>query len=122
MKAFKLLLNSLTLLLLLSFLAINAHAASPGVFVDSGQRLDSNLVNVRNSDVALGDLDGDGDLDAFVANDQSWSGQTGHPNQVWLNDGTGNFINSGQALGTLKSMSVALGDLDGDYKKIMSNF
>ena len=57
--------------------------------------------------VALGDLDCDGDLDAFVVN-------SGHPNIVWTNDGNGAFTNSGQALGASGSLSVALGDLDGD--------
>ena len=31
--------------------------------------------------VTLGDLDGDGDLDAFVTNNAN------QPNKVWLNDG-----------------------------------
>jgi hypothetical protein len=51
----------------------------------------------------LGDLDGDGDLDAFTV---------GTPNQVWLNDGTGTFTNTWQAPN--ESISVALGDVDGD--------
>ena len=58
--------------------------------------------------VALGDLDGDGDLDAMVANSAD------EPNTVWINDGNGTFENSGQALGNSKSYSVALGDLDND--------
>ena len=56
--------------------------------------------------VALGDVDGDGDLDAFVANDGA--------NGVWLNDGSGGFSDSGQGLGALDSYDVALGDVDGD--------
>ena len=43
--------------------------------------------------VALGDLDGDGDLDAMVAEGYN------QPNTVWTNDGTGTFTNSGQTLG-----------------------
>jgi hypothetical protein len=58
--------------------------------------------------VALGDVDGDGDLDALIAN---WVGQA---NQVWVNDGSGLFTDSGQSLGTIGSLSTALGDLDGD--------
>ena len=61
----------------------------------------------------LGDLDGDGDLDAFVANAQVSSG-TGEPNRVWLNDGDGNFSDNGQALGDSPSLGISLGDLDGD--------
>ncbi|MGE4633248.1 MAG: FG-GAP-like repeat-containing protein, partial [Planctomycetota bacterium] len=59
--------------------------------------------------VALGDLDGDGDLDAFF-------GSYGN-NRVYLNDGVGIFTDNGQGiLGGLygNSHSVGLGDLDGD--------
>jgi hypothetical protein len=57
--------------------------------------------------VALGDLDGDGDLDAFVAN-------YGEPNKVYFNDGLGIFSDAGQSLGLDNSYDVGLGDLDGD--------
>ena len=60
--------------------------------------------------VSLGDVDGDGDLDAFVAN----PGDTNAPNRVWLNDGGGNFSDSGNSLGDSQSFDVRLGDLDGD--------
>ena len=57
---------------------------------------------------ALGDLDGDGDLDFFSAN-------YGGSSEVWLNDGSGNFT----LLDTLAvagncAEGVTLGDLDGD--------
>jgi hypothetical protein len=57
----------------------------------------------------LGDVDGDGDLDAYAAH----SFGVTH-NLVWLNDGSGFFVDSGQVLGSLQSHEVALGDLDGD--------
>jgi hypothetical protein len=61
--------------------------------------------------VALGDLDGDGDLDAFLANGEN---EVPVPNTVWLNDGTGNFHNSGQQIGERESRLVVLADMDGD--------
>jgi len=74
-----------------------------GNFTDTGQ----SLGNSHSYGVGLGDLDGDGDLDAFVAN-------YGSGNEVWLNDGSGTFSDSGQSLGTSNSLDVALGDLDSD--------
>jgi len=74
-----------------------------GVFTDSGQSLGGS----DSRGVALGDVDGDGDLDAFIAN-------YNQPNKVWLNDGSGNFTDSGQSLGNSFSQDLALGDVDGD--------
>ncbi len=78
-------------------------AQEPFEFVDSGQALGDS----QSRSIALGDLDGDGDLDAMVGNLNA-------ANTVWTNDGNGTFTNSGQALGNSSSWSVALGDLDGD--------
>ncbi len=80
-----------------------------GIFIDSGQTLGS----ADTYGVAVGDLDGDGDPDAFTANN-------GQADKVWLNEGgmqggpPGHFTDSGQSLGNLSSQLVALGDLDGD--------
>lgn len=79
-----------------------------GIFTDSAQRL--GLTNAYG--VALGDLDGDGDLDAFIAN--SSHGGANPADTVWMNDGRGIFTDSGQSLGKAYSMCVALGDFDGD--------
>ena len=65
-----------------------------GNFTDSSQALG----NSYSYSVALGDLDGDGDLDAWVANGSNQA------NRVWINDGLGNFADSGQALGSSNSL------------------
>ncbi|MEZ4732592.1 MAG: FG-GAP-like repeat-containing protein [Caldilineaceae bacterium] len=68
----------------------------------------ASLGSAFSAGVELGDLDGDGDLDAFVAN------SFGEANTVWLNNGNGSFSDSGQRLGNAYSWAVALGDIDGD--------
>jgi hypothetical protein len=85
-----------------------------GAFVDSGQRLD----NLRKAGaagsgaVALGDLDGDDDLDALVATAKGAS--------IWMNQGgaqggqTGIFAESGQRVGRGHIEAVFLADLDAD--------
>jgi hypothetical protein len=65
-------------------------AVASGNFLDSGQSLGSSSSN----DVTLGDVDGDGDLDAFVTN------TSGEANRVWLNNGSGTFTDSSQSLGS----------------------
>ena len=63
--------------------------------------------------VALGDLDGDEDLDLFAA--VLASGFNPDPaDRVLFNDGSGDFIDSGQRLGNTDSTAVTLGDLDDD--------
>lgn len=57
--------------------------------------------------VALGDLDNDGDLDAIFANPMT------HSSEVWFNAGDGTFIDSGQEL-TKYGHGVVLTDIDLD--------
>lgn len=80
--------------------------------VDSGQALGT----AGSEAIDLGDLDGDGHLDAFVGNTQGNGEvmQNSLPNEVWLNDGSGYFSDSGQRLGQQRTYAVALGDVDGD--------
>ena len=56
---------------------------------------------------SLGDLGGDGELDGVFANPKP------HNSEVWLNDGTGLFVDTGQQL-TQYGHGVGLGDWDGD--------
>jgi hypothetical protein len=64
---------------------------------------------------ALGDLDSDDDLDLFAAVIAPEQGQNTDPaDRVLINDGSGNFTDSGQRLGETDSTAVALGDVDGD--------
>jgi hypothetical protein len=80
---------------------------SPSVpfFEDSLQRLGGNAFS---EDVALGDIDGDGDLDAVVAN------RNNEANVFYENvDGVGTFA-VGSTFGSSASYALALGDLDGD--------
>jgi hypothetical protein len=70
--------------------------------------------------VALGDLDGDGDLDCVVANGN------GEADTVWLNDGTAAFSlhpTAGSFGSGSNSSNVALGDLDadGDLDAVVAN-
>jgi len=78
-----------------------AQCGGTAQFTDSGQNL-----SVGGTDVAIDDLDGDGDMDVFVT--------TWNFNKVWLNDGSNSFTNNGQNLGNSLSYGVALADLDAD--------
>jgi hypothetical protein len=79
------------------------NAAPSTSFSNSGQSFSVELGTSVNS----GDLDGDGDLDLFIAR------TNGHPTEILINDGSGNY-SSGDNLGNLVLTDVALGDLDGD--------
>jgi hypothetical protein len=84
----------------------DSAVAGTVLFTDTGQSLASSSVWA----VALGDLDGDGDLDIVSGQ----LGVTGIPNAVYFNNGTGIFSDSGQALGAGKTRSLVLLDFDGD--------
>ncbi len=93
------------------FVAVDAQSDT---FVATTQ----SLGNRKSWDVALGDVNGDGNLDAFVAN----SG--GQANYVWYGDGSGGFEDSGLRLGSSNSEGVALGDFnsDGHLDAFVANF
>lgn len=69
--------------------------------------------SLSSFEVALGDLDNDTDLDAFIVNASALNSSGGQPNKVWLNT-NGTFADSGQSLSNEASTGVALGDLDND--------
>jgi hypothetical protein len=57
--------------------------------------------------IGLGDLDGDGDLDGVFSNPLK------HNSEVWLNDGNGTFVDTGQKL-TQYGHGVGIADFDDD--------
>ena len=78
---------------------------APRRSIEEHDAIPEKLVNVAMA------LANDGDLDAFVANSTSTRGNS---NEVWINEGNGNFTDSGQFLGSSASYNVSLGDVDDD--------
>lgn len=72
-------------------------ATSIGIDGDGGQ----------STTPIAGDVDGDGDLDIYVA-------QSDGPNRLWINDGTGNFTAKDIAGDLGRSYGAAFADIDGD--------
>jgi hypothetical protein len=68
---------------------------------------EQSFASVPTWKIGLADLDGDGDLDAVFANARTLD------SQVWLNDGSGFFSDTGQQLGR-HGHGIDVGDLDGD--------
>ena len=72
----------------------------------------------------LGDLNGDGYVDAFVGRSREGANNSQtYPSVVFLNDGTGAFVDTGQMLianpddptnNNFKTRDVKLGDVDND--------
>ncbi len=67
--------------------------------------------------IALGDVDGDGDLDAFQGCSESYpDGYLSEPNGFWINDGTGRFVLANELLPDFSDITKAslLVELNGD--------
>jgi hypothetical protein len=86
--------------------ALSASSEDTATFDICSERESCPLGDAESKGIALADLNGDGHVDAFVANHGA--------NAVWYNDGDGTFSKSDQSLGDATSNSVALADLDGD--------
>jgi len=87
-----------------------------GSFKFNGQNLgDGTIGTGQIAHIALGDINNDGFVDA-VTGGWKWDGSTQCPNRIWLNDGKGNFQDSGQFLdeGVSHVHGLALGDLNSD--------
>lgn len=71
------------------------------------EKTDQDIGNIATNGFAIGDLDGDMDMDVFAGgfyDDES----------IWLNDGNGVFVETGQGLAINSNLDIELGDLDGD--------
>ena len=89
-----------------------------GVFTDATANLPARLDTT--TDIDLVDLDGDGDLDAYITNVGDFVGGhgfLGDQNVVLINDGTGRFLESTFPRASLRrgrSTNAAFGDVNGD--------
>ncbi len=63
--------------------------------------------------VSLGDVNGDGRVDVFVLS-TPWSKEGTPRHRLWLNDGNGGFVDSGQDFGAVPGQAALLVDLDED--------
>ena len=80
-----------------------ATGAASGTLFSRPWDLDTNW----SEDIALGDLNADGNLDIFLGNRDAAS-------TVWFNAGSGHFTTNGFDLGSPFINDVSLGDMDGD--------
>ena len=94
------------------------HGDASHLWINDGQgrfNRSSVIFDTANTSCAvLGDLNGGGVMDLFVANHPYADGHGGGC-EVWLNNGDGGFINTGQHLAPISApRRVKLVDVDGD--------
>ncbi|MEZ6049598.1 MAG: FG-GAP-like repeat-containing protein, partial [Planctomycetaceae bacterium] len=91
-------------------IVIPAATAGSGTFTNSTRYQSTPALHPL--DFELADFDGDGDLDAFIVN-QDFD-DVGLGSQLWWNDGNGIFTKSEQEYGDSFVYGVSAGDIDGD--------
>ncbi len=79
----------------------------------------SSLLSIESNDLALGDLDGDGDIDAWITGRIDFEINSDFfinllSNRILLNDGNGQFVLKDQTNEAAAADHVALGDIDAD--------
>lgn len=67
-----------------------------------------------HEDVAVGDLDRDGDVDLVVVSEDDAPGLGARKHELLLNDGTGHFTEAAGRLPATVANAVTAGDVDGD--------
>lgn len=80
------------------------------------------LINLTyNYAIALGDMNNDTHLDIVIGNSDELG--TNQPDRIFINDGTGQFTDSGHLLGNSASFGASLGDfnLDGYLDIVFAN-
>ncbi|MEL7249128.1 MAG: T9SS type A sorting domain-containing protein [Bacteroidota bacterium] len=87
-----------------------------GFFTDETAERLPNLSNLETRKIVAGDVDGDNDLDLFLCNVAFLPGRNPR-NQLWLNDGSGNFTDATLAqlpLDVDLTLDAVIIDLDAD--------
>ncbi|MCI0587665.1 MAG: VCBS repeat-containing protein [Planctomycetes bacterium] len=85
-----------------------------GVFRDATAQLPAGVLNTKA--IAQGDVDGDGDLDAWIGTWGGFCGSCGAQDRLYLNDGSGVFSDATAQLPSVSdnTTAAALGDVDAD--------
>lgn len=94
-----------------------------GTFTDVSERMPmADLVVSDMHNVALIDLDADGDLDLYIVNDHKLDAPILEGNLGYLNDGQGNFTRMGPGSGLeipMAGMGLGVADFNGDLRPEM---